>query len=159
VVTGTEPTLDEARTRALANRSQIRQAQLKHVQAEQDLWAKKAEYIPDVSAEFNDLTFLNWGRFMPTQSVSAGVSLTWEPLDWSRKKHESAEKQRTVEQARIGKLEAESQVLVEVNDKYRQLKYRRAELRVARLAQETALETSSSGRSQSGSDGCRGHPG
>jgi outer membrane protein len=31
-------------------------------------------------------------------------------------------------------------VLVDINDKHRQLRYRRAELRVARLAQETALE-------------------
>jgi outer membrane protein TolC len=78
---------------------------------------------------------------MPSQTMSVGVSLTWEPFDWGRKKHEAVEKQRTVEQARIAQRETESAVLVDINDKYRQLRYRRAELRVARLSQEAAVET------------------
>jgi outer membrane protein TolC len=139
-VTGDTPGLEEARLRALRDRPEIRQAALRQRQAEQDLRAKKAEYIPDVAAEFNNLSFLNWGRYMPSQTMSIGVSLTWEPFDWGRRKHEAAEKQRTVEQARIGHKEAESMVLVDINDKYRQLRYRRAELRVARLAQEAAVE-------------------
>jgi len=139
--TNVELNLAETRLKALRDRSEIRQAMLRTQQAEQDLRAKKAEYIPDVSAEFNNLTFLNWGRFMPTQSTSVGVSLSWEPFDWGRKKHEYAEKQRTMQQARLQKKEAESQVLVDVNDKYRQLRYRRAELSVARLAQESAAES------------------
>jgi outer membrane protein TolC len=110
------------------------------VQATQDLRAKKAEYIPDVAAEFNNLSFVNWGRFMPTQSMSVGVSLSWEPFDWGRKKHETAEKKRTVEQAKLAQQDTESAVLVDVNDKYRQLQYRQAELRVARLSQESAVE-------------------
>jgi outer membrane protein len=138
--TGEVPTLEEARVRALRDRPEIRQAQLRHVQAEQDLRAKKAEYIPDVALEFNNLTFLNWGRFMPTQTTSVGVSLSWEPFDWGRRKHEAAEKQRSVAQARIAQQETESSVLVDINDKYRQLRYRRAELRVARLSQETSVE-------------------
>ncbi len=36
--------------------------------------------------------------------------------------------------------EAENRVLVEVNDKFRQVEFRRAELGVARLAQQSALE-------------------
>jgi outer membrane protein TolC len=132
--------LDQARERALKDRSEIRQAALRSRQAEQDLRAKRAERIPDIAAEFNNLTFLNWGRFMPTQTTSVGVSVTWEPFDWGRKKHEANEKRRSVEQARIAQKEAESLVLVDINDKFRQLKSRRAELRVARLAQETATE-------------------
>lgn len=142
VLEATTETVDweDARARALRDRPEIRQAQLRQRQAEQDLRAKKAEYIPDVAAEFNSLAFLNWGRFMPTQTTSVGVSLTWEPFDWGRRKREAAEKQRTIEQARIGEKEARGAVLVDINDKYRQLKYQRAELRVARLAQETAIE-------------------
>jgi outer membrane protein TolC len=138
--TGHEPGLNEARARALKERPEIRQALLRRQQAEQDLRAKKAEYIPDISAEFNNVSFLNWGRFMPAQTMSVGVSLTWEPFDWGRKKHEAAEKERTVEQARVAQLESESLVAIDVSEKYRQLQYRRAELRVARLAQETAVE-------------------
>jgi outer membrane protein TolC len=138
--TGDLPELDEARIRALRDRPEVRQAQLRQVQAEQDLRAKKAEHIPDISAEFNNLTFLNWGRFMPTQTTSVGVSLSWEPFDWGRRKHETAEKRRIVEQARLAHRETEGSVLVDINDKYRQVRYRRAELRVVRLAQETAVE-------------------
>lgn len=137
---GYEPNLEEARAKAVKDRPEIRQAALRQLQAEQDLLAKKAESIPELSAEFNNITFLNWGRFMPTQTSSIGVSLSWEPFDWGRKKHESLEKSRTVDQARIGQQEAASLVLVDVNDKFRQLQYRRAELKVARLAQQTAVE-------------------
>lgn len=135
-----EISLEEARTRAVESRPEIRQALLQNQQAQQDLRAKKAEYIPDVAAEFNNLSFLNWGRFMPTQTMSVGVSLTWEPFDWGRKKHEAAEKRRTLDQAQIAKRDARNAVLADVNDKYRQLRYYRGELRVARLAHQTAVE-------------------
>jgi outer membrane protein TolC len=138
--TGDELPLEDARNRALERRPEMRQAELRKMQASQDLKAKMAEYIPEISAEFNNLSFLNWGRFMPTQSTSIGVSLSWEPFDWHRKKHEAAEKRRTVEQARISQREVESMVVMEVNDRHRQLAYRQAELRVARLAQQTAVE-------------------
>jgi outer membrane protein TolC len=139
-VSGDELGLEEARAQALRYRPEMRQAQFRHLQAEQDLRAKKAEYIPDISAEFNSVTLMNYGSFLPVQSMSVGLSLSWEPFDWGRKRHESAEKQRTVEQARIAQKEAESQVLLDINDKYRQLRYQQAELRVARLAQDTASE-------------------
>ena len=139
-VSGDELGLEEARAQALRDRPEIRQAHLRHLQAEQDLRAKKAEYIPDISAEFNSVTLMNYGNFLPVQSMSVGLSLSWEPFDWGRKRHESAEKQRNVEQGRIAQKDAESQVLLDINDKYRQLRYRRAELRVARLAQDTAIE-------------------
>lgn len=135
-----EISLEEARARAVESRPEIRQALLQNQQAQQDLRAKKAEYIPDVAAEFNNLSFLNWGRFMPTQTMSVGVSLTWEPFDWGRKKHEAAEKRRTLDQAQIAKRDARNAVLADVNDKYRQLRYYRGELRVARLAHQTAVE-------------------
>jgi outer membrane protein TolC len=45
-----------------------------------------------------------------------------------------------VEQARLAQQETESVVLVDINHKHRQLRHRRAELRVARLAQEAAVE-------------------
>jgi outer membrane protein TolC len=91
------PVIAEARARAMGQRPEIRQAQLRQKQAEQELRAKRAEYIPDVAAEINGLTLLNFGRFLPLQSNSAGLSVSWEPFDWGRKKHEMAEKKRTIE--------------------------------------------------------------
>src|SRR5262249_13893702 len=43
--------LAAARQKALEQRPEVRQAKLKQTQAEQDLRAKKAEYIPDLAAE------------------------------------------------------------------------------------------------------------
>src|SRR5262249_1257840 len=133
--------LEAARRRALENRPEIRQAKLRETQAEQDLRSKKAEYIPEVAAEFNTLRFLNYGQFFPTGSNSIGINVSWEPFDWGRKKHETAEKQHTVDQARNGQQDAINAVLVDVNDKYRRLRQSQTQLRVARLAQERAVES------------------
>ena len=129
-----------ARQKALDQRPEVRQAKLRQTQAEQDLRAKKAEYIPDVAAEVNSLSFLNFGQFFPAHSTSVGVSLTWEPFDWGRKKHEAAEKQHTAAQARNSQQDAVNAVLIDVNDKFRQLRQSRTQLRIARLSQETAIE-------------------
>jgi outer membrane protein TolC len=133
--------LAAARQKALEQRPEVRQAKLRQTQAEQDLRAKKAEYIPDVSAEVNSMSFLNFGQFFPAHSTSVGVSVSWEPFDWGRKKHEAAEKQHTVAQARNSQQDAINTVLLDVNDKYRQLRQSRTQLRVARLSQETAIES------------------
>src|ERR1043166_1296856 len=66
--------LAAARQKALEQRPEVRQAGLRQTQAEQDLRAKKAEYIPDVAAEVNSLSFLNFGQFFPAHSTSVGVS-------------------------------------------------------------------------------------
>src|SRR5262249_54386987 len=66
-----------ARQKALEQRPEVRQAKLRENQAEQDLRAKKAEYIPDLSAEVNSLTFLNYGQFFPKHSTSVGLSVSW----------------------------------------------------------------------------------
>jgi len=133
--------VEAARERALSQRPEIRQAQLRQKQAEQDLRAKKAEYIPDISAEFNGYTLLNYGTFLPTQTTSLGVNVTWEPFDWGRKKHEIASKQRTIDEARNARQDTLDAVLIDVNGKYRQLRQSQAQLRVARLAQETSIES------------------
>ena len=133
--------LAAARQRALEQRPEIRQAKLRQTQAEQYLRAKKAEYIPDVAAEFNTLRFVNYGQFFPTGSNSVGVNVTWEPFDWGRKKHEAAEKQHSVDQARNSHQDAINSVLVDVNDKYRRLRQSETQLRIARLAQQTTIES------------------
>jgi outer membrane protein TolC len=129
-----------ARRQALDQRPETRQARLKIEQAQQDLKVKRSEYIPDVSAEFNSYQLLNFTSFLPTQFASLGVSVSWEPFDWGRKKHEMAEKRRAIEQTQNTELDARNKVLIEVNDKFRRVLESRSQLRVARLSQQTALE-------------------
>ena len=138
------PTLVEldlavAQSRALEQRPEIRQAQLKMKQAQYDRREKKAEYIPDVSLTVQQLSFVNI-EMLPTNVVSAGVSLTWEPFDWGRKRHELAQKSKTIEQSAASLRETETQVLLEVGEQFRKVQVAAASLHVAELAGQAAQE-------------------
>ena len=132
--------LDSARSRALDQRPEMREARLKVKQAEVDRRIKKSEYIPDVTAGFTYMTLRNFDNVVPKNLASVGVAVKWEVFDWGRKRGQLAEKDKTVEQANNGLHEAESLVLIDVSDKFRKLQQTRQALVVAQLAQETARE-------------------
>jgi outer membrane protein TolC len=69
-----------------------------------------------------------------------GFTLNWEPFDWGRKRHEMAEKRKTIEQAREGVSEAEALILREVSDRFRRLNETRALLRVSELLRDSVRE-------------------
>jgi outer membrane protein len=116
------------------------QAHLKVLQSEQEVRAKKAEYIPDISAELNTITLLNFNSFLPGGTYSVGVSLSWEPFDWGRRKNEIAEKKDTVTQDKNTELSTQRKIIMDVNDKYRQIQQSWSKLKAARLSQKAALE-------------------
>lgn len=128
-----------ARAKALAERPEIQEAKLKIKQAEYDRRIKKSEYIPDVSLSFSYVTPQNI-NFVPRQIATLGVTVSWEPFDWGRKKREIAEKNRSIEQAEQAWRETESAVLIEVNSKFRKLQQTHQLLAIGRLAEETATE-------------------
>jgi len=128
-----------AQSRALEQRPELRQAQLKIKQAEYDRREKKAEYIPDVSLSVHQVSFLNY-ELLPTNVLTAGVEITWEPFDWGRKRHELAEKSETVEQGKTALSETESQILLEVNAQFRKVQEAVAAIQVARLGVDEAAE-------------------
>jgi outer membrane protein TolC len=135
----TELDLTVAQNRALEQRPEMRQAQLKVKQAEYERRAKKAEYIPDVSLSVQHLSFVNI-EMLPSNVASAGLSLTWEPFDWGRKKHELAEKSKTVEQKVTALSDTEAQVLIDVNTEYRKVREAAANVQVTQLAIEASRE-------------------
>src|SRR6201988_663444 len=138
---GIDADLVLARSRALDQRPELREARLKGRQAEVDRRIKKSEYIPDVSVAFTYMSFRNFNNeAIPTNSASLSVAMKWEVFDWGRKKNQLAEKDRTIEQAKNGLSEAQSLVLIEVGDKFRKLQQTRQALVVAQLKQETARE-------------------
>ena len=139
VLTNDETDLRLARERALQQRPEIKEAQLKVKSAEYDRKIKKSEAIPDVSLTFNYLSSVNT-NFLPKNLASVGVSLTWEPFDWGRKKREVAEKDRSIEQATLALRETENSVRTEVNTKYRKLQQARQLLVINRMSQETSTE-------------------
>jgi outer membrane protein TolC len=133
-----ETDLTEARQRALAQRPEIREARLKMQQADLDRRAKKSEFIPDVSVTYNYVSTFNQSDFMPRSVSGVGVQIEWEFFDWGRKKHEVAEKTRTVSQANNSLLDMQNQVVMEVNSKFRGLREACELIRIARLAQTQA---------------------
>ena len=135
-----ETDLAAARRLALERRPEIAERRLKLKQAETDRRMKKAEYIPEVSANFTYLSPLNYGSLVPANIAMAGVAISWEPFDWGRKKRELAEKSSTVEQAELAVREAEALVSIDVNARHRRLQETRQLLAIARLAQEAARE-------------------
>jgi outer membrane protein len=132
--------IDSARRRALEQRSEVRQSDLKIAQAELDVRVKRSEAIPDVSVELSTTALANYGSFLPNHFSTVGFSLTWQPFDWGKRKHEIAERQRTVEQSRNAAGGAREKVLIEVNQKYRAYERQKSQIRIAKLSQQTALE-------------------
>jgi len=61
-------------------------------------------------------------------------------FDWGRKKHQLAENPQTIEQANNSLRDAESNVMIEVGARMRDLQQAGQALRVAKLKQETARE-------------------
>jgi outer membrane protein len=136
-VTMRETDLVQARQRAVAQRPEIREARLKQQQAELDRRAKKSEFIPDVSLTFNYISTFNYSNFVPRSVTGIGVQIEWEVFDWGRKKREVAEKAITVSQAENNLHETESQVLMEVNDRFRKFQESLQMVRIATLSQNT----------------------
>jgi outer membrane protein TolC len=135
-----ETDLAAARTRAVDQRPEIREARLRVQQAELDKRVKKSEYIPDVSLAVTYVSPRNFDDYVPKNFAAAGVSVSWEVFDWGRKKRQLAEKQKTIEQANNSLRDAENSVMVEVGAKMRDLQQAAQTLRVAQLKQETARE-------------------
>lgn len=138
--TSFETDLAAARKLALERRPELQQARLGIEQATLDRRIKKSEYIPDVSAGFVYLTPRNYAPVVPKNFANVGVVVSWEFFDWGRKKHQLAEKDKAVEQAKNALKETEDEVLIDVGDKLRKLQQSGQALRVARLAENSAKE-------------------
>lgn len=135
-----ETDLVAARTRALQQRPELREARLKVKQAESDRRIKKAEYIPDINASFQHIATANFNSFIPKSYMNIGVTVTWELFDWGRKKHELAEKDLAAEQARNAVRDVEGGVLIDVNEKFNKLRQARQLLAVTQLSRDSASE-------------------
>ena len=132
--------IEVARKRVLDQRTEIRQARLRLEAAEQDRRIQESQRIPDITANLTSVRTLNYNTFVPQFLNNVGITISWEPFDWGRKKNQLKEKESTIEQARNSLADAQSQVLVDLNDKFRKLRESRGQLRVAQLARETSSE-------------------
>jgi outer membrane protein TolC len=126
--------------RALENRPELNKAKLLAQQADYDARAKKAEYIPDVSAGFTYFTAANFANALPSNIATAGLQLTWEPWDWGRKRQEYAAKRVKEQQAKVAITETERLVLLEVRNAWRQLEAAQRQLTLSNAVELAARQ-------------------
>jgi outer membrane protein TolC len=134
-----EGNLVEAQTKALSSRPELREGRLQLQQAELNRRITKADYIPDVSLTVNNLSLVDV-NLLPSNVLSAGVLITWNPMDWGRRKHELAAATKQIEQTKNSLNDTEAQVLVDVAAKFRKLAESRALLVAAKLEVEAERE-------------------
>ena len=128
-----------AEVEALAQRPVVKSAKLKEKQAELEVRIKKAEYIPDVSMEVR-YTSPFGSEFVPTNIGTVGLFASWDIWDWGKRSHEVSAKNLELRKARNDGREAQDQVRLDVNQKVRSLRQAEANVPVALLEEETALE-------------------
>ena len=131
--------LAAARREAAEKRSEIREARLQTKKTELDIRREHAEYLPDISVQLSYISLPNIS-FAPKNILSAGFLLQWQPFDWGQKKHKIEELRSTSKQAVLSAQDAEQQVLLDVNQKFRKLMETRALLDTQAAVQETERE-------------------
>lgn len=131
--------LDSAREHALLQRSEVREARLRVKQAEFGRRLKKAEAIPEIGLTFGYFSPIGFS-ILPTNVLAVGVSVKWEPFDWGRRKRELTQAVKSIQQADNAVQEAEAQVVVDVNARFRKLQEARALLKVTEAARASARE-------------------
>lgn len=134
-----EQSLELARKTALANRTEIKQAQIKIDQAVLSRRIQKAEYIPNFGVQYLDFAPFS-ANGLPNNISTIGVTLKWDIFDWGYKKHLLAEKDTAIEQSRLNLTETSNQVLIDLDNRYRKLREARAGMNVAQMAQEAEKE-------------------
>jgi outer membrane protein len=137
--TAEELDLAAARREASEKRSEIREARLQTKKTELDIRREHAEYLPDISLQLSYISLPNIS-FAPKNILSAGFLLQWQPFDWGQKKHKLEELKSTSKQAVLSAQDAEQQVLVDVNQKFRKLMEARALLDTQAAVQEAERE-------------------
>ena len=134
-----EEDLKAAQAKALVQRPELRQAHLQTQKAALEIRRERAEYLPNLDAQLNYLSFPNLA-FFPKNVLLAGVSLSWQPFDWGQKRHKLLELRDSAQQAKLSERDAEQQVLLDVNANFRKLAEARALLAVDQAAQEVEQE-------------------
>ena len=101
--------LASAQARAVKQRPELREAELKVQQAQQGVEAKRAERIPDIGLTVRFLGLHNI-EVLPSTVTAAGLQMTWNPFDWRRKRSEISASERVRSQAELSLAETQSQV-------------------------------------------------
>ncbi len=138
-VSAEEMDLKIARQTALRQRPEVKEAELDVSRAGLDLRLAKAQYIPDIGGAIRYFSPINT-QILPQNIVSAGLALTWEPVDWGRRKDKIKQKGLTVEQSNNQLHDTRAKVLLDVDHTFRKLEESRSMISVAQAARDASNE-------------------
>jgi outer membrane protein len=131
--------LTAARQTALNKRPEVAEADINVKKAMYDRKLAQAQYIPDVSASLHYYSSFT-AEILPPNIVSAGVEFNWEPFDWGRRHDVVKQKEVVVDQSHLQLDQVRSQVLQDVDNRFRSLQESRAALEVAQAARDASTE-------------------
>ena len=131
----------EVRQRALAQRPEARQVQLRIDQAQAEIGIASAGFDPSIAAQFIGIETTPVNSLLPRQIGVVGVSLSWEPFNWGRKKHDLAVRRDELQKAVNNAAEAKGQIEIEVAEQLRRVQLAGARLHVANLSRQVATES------------------
>lgn len=131
--------LEEARTRALTARPELRQLAYQSRQIELEKRLKKLSFLPDLSVVVDYFSVFGT-EVLPRNVALAGLFLNWEPVDWGRTGHEVAIQKKMLNQSANSMRELRSQVLLEVQSAFRRQDEAAETLKVMTLGQELSTE-------------------
>ncbi len=138
-ISAQEMDLKAARQTALAQRPEVKEAEIDTQRADYDRKLSRAKYIPDVGAAIHYLDPINT-EVLPQNILSAGVELKWDPFDWGGRRDEVQQKDVSVKQSHYQLQETRAQVLLDVDNNFRKLEESRALLAVAEAGRDAAQE-------------------
>lgn len=131
--------LVQAKQAAIAQRAELREARLATKIAEKSARLEKADYFPEISLQASYLSFQNI-NFLPTSIGEIGLLFHWQPFDWGLKHNRRAGLLETAKQKRLTEQDAEQQILLDVEQKYRMLNAARALVESQSFAQQAEQE-------------------
>lgn len=137
--TAEEMELKKARQTALEQRPEVKEAKIDIDRAEYDRKLAKSEYFPTVGGAIRYFTPINT-ELLPTNILTAGVAMNWDPFDWGKRKDNVKQKDLTVQQSQVQFDQVSSQVLLDVDNTFRKLSESRSLLAVAQAARDAANE-------------------
>jgi outer membrane protein len=79
-------------------------------------------------------------ELLPKNIAMAGVELSWEPFEWGRRRDDINQKKIALEQSQYQLKDAQSKIVLDVNNRFRKLGESRVLLTVAQAAREAAKE-------------------
>ena len=134
-----EMELKQARQTALQQRPEVQEAKINVDRAGYDRKLAKSQYIPAIGGAVRYYTPINT-ELLPQNILSAGVSMTWDPFDWGKRRDDVKEKEVVVQQSEVQLDQVKSQVLLDVDNAFRKLGESRSLLAVAQAARDAANE-------------------